>query len=217
MVLVDIAGEDEVTRSIIRKLIQVVCPGTISVGMERPFRGSQVKRETPRLNALAVQVPVVLLADLDAEPCPVTSRQLWLEGGEIHPGFLFRFARDEAESWLLADREGLAAYLHISPERIPLPSPESRLRPNELEIRPPMKSSLFLMRELAANSPLSNLRNQLMPRHGASKGPAYNMALMPFIQSEWNPFAAEANSSSLARMIRALKKWGAYVTGINTP
>ena len=207
-----IVGEDPVTRQVIKKLLQETCPDGFSILREDPLRGSEVKKLTPNYNALAASVPVILLADLDNNNCPPAEQAAWLNNQPKHPNFMFRFAVDEAESWLLADRNGLADYLGIDATKIPEPSALRPREPHNFEIRPRYKTSLFLMRELAAISPKTELKRQLTPLDNTSKSSEYNLALLPFIDRYWNVKDALVNSYSLKKMVLRLQEWCAQNT-----
>lgn len=202
-----IVGEDLVTRQVIKKLLQVTCPEGFNIIREDPVRGSEVKKLTPNYNALAASFPIILLADLDNNNCPPTEQAAWLNNQPKHPHFIFRFAVDEAESWLLADRQGFAAFLGIDVTQIPEPSPLRPREPYNLEIRPPYKTSLFMMRELASISPKAELKRQLTPLDRTSKSSEYNLAMLPFIDLHWNVQTAIENSYSLQKMVRRLQEW----------
>lgn len=202
-----IVGEDPVTRQVIKKLLLEICPEGFNVVREDPVRGSEVKKLTPNYNALAASIPVILLADLDNNNCPPSEQANWLNNQPKHSNFMFRFAVDEAESWLLADRTGFAAFLGIDASLIPKPSPSRAREPQNLEIRPKYKTSLFMMRELASNSSKPELKRQLTPLDQTSKSSEYNSALLPFIDQHWNVQTAIANSYSLQKMVRRLKEW----------
>lgn len=87
---------------------------------------------------------VLVALDMDAE-CPVGLVRIWLE----KPGntFLcFRVAVREVESWLLADRETLAAYLHVRSGRIPS-NPERLEDPKRVVIDVASRSTSRAIRE----------------------------------------------------------------------
>jgi hypothetical protein len=202
-----IVGEDPVTRQIIKRLLLETCPQGFNIIREDPVRGSEVKKLTPNYNALAADIPVILLADLDNNDCPPTEQAKWLNNRPKHPNFMFRFAVDESESWLLADRAGFAHYLGIEISNIPEPASLRPREPHNIEIRTAYKPSLFLMLELAARSPHTELRRQLTPLDKTSKSREYNLGLLPFIDSHWNVQNALDNSHSLQKMVRRLQEW----------
>ena len=201
-----IVGEDPVTRQVIKKLIHEICPNGLNIVREDPVRGSEVRRLAPNYNLLAATIPVILLADLDNN-CPPTEQADWLQNQPKHPNFMFRFAIDEAENWLLADRAGFAAFLGIDADLIPEPSALRPREPQNIEIRTRYKTSLFLMRELAAQSPNAELKRQLTPLDNTSKSSEYNSALLPFIDRHWDIHTALPNSRSLQKMVTRLQEW----------
>lgn len=207
MMDVIIVGEDAVTKAIIKRLLHEICPHGINVIREDPARGGEIRNKTPNYNRLAQSTRVILLADLDNAHCPATEIQNWLSNSPKHPHFLFRFAVDEAESWLLADREGMARFLGISDDLIPMPSLQNNREPHNLEVRIPYKSSQFLMLELVPNSSKSEIKEMLTPKDRLSKGPEYNTALVPFIERDWNVGSARTNSHSLDRMMTRIQEW----------
>ncbi|MCK6628900.1 MAG: hypothetical protein L6R45_27440 [Anaerolineae bacterium] len=113
-------------------------------------------------------------------------------------GMCFRVAVRAIESWLLADAEHLAAYLGISPTKIP-PNPD-------LEIDP--KTTLI---NLARLSHRKALRQEIVPRQGSGGrvGPGYTARLIEFVLSSdytWRPEVAIHHSESLKRCVTALQK-----------
>jgi hypothetical protein len=203
-----IVGEDAVTQAVIRRLINAICPEGISILREDPARGGQIKAMAEKYNRLAQNYRIILLADLDLADCPLTEQQAWLGGKERHPHFMFRFACDEAESWLLADRPGFARFLGVRQDLIPEATARNiRREPENREIRPRVKSSFFIMHELAPQSGREPIREGLIPKDRRSKGPMYNSTLIPFIQNDWNVETARQNSDSLNRMCVRLQEW----------
>lgn len=200
---VDIVGEDAVTQAIIKRLLSDFRPD-ISIGKIMPVRGGQIKTLAPNFNRL--ETPVILLTDLDNEECPPSLIRSWLNNVAVSETMLFRVACDEAENWLMADREGFAKWLSVDSKLIPQPTPASRRSP-QLEIRFRIKPSLFLMLNLAATSGNKQLKEQLMPRNGASKGPNYNTAIVPFINTFWNIQNAANNSHSLHKTITRIQNF----------
>ena len=73
----------------------------------------------PRLNQVAKALPVFMLTDLDSpNQCAPELIRSWIKG-EKHPRFFLRVAVMEVESWIMADRKGLAEFLSIPAHRIP--------------------------------------------------------------------------------------------------
>lgn len=129
-------------------------------------------------------LPVLLLTDLDSDPCPSAKITDWL-GHAPSSGFLFRICVREVESWLLADREAMASFLKIKVDHVPL-NPET--------LRDP-KGKLI---ELAQKAPRT-IRTGMTPIGRASIGPDYNELLQEFIRENWTVERAASASPSLAR------------------
>ena len=106
-----IATEDELSEVVVYRLIEETKHGlSVSVPMRAGGFG-YLKNKVTGLLKLAHNVPVFLLADLDTSVCPPALRENWLGTGVILPDdLLFRIAVREVEAWLLADREGFAAF-----------------------------------------------------------------------------------------------------------
>lgn len=201
--IIDIVGEDAVTQAIIEKLI-FEYRNDLIIDRRLPARGTQIKNLAPKYNLL--QSPVFLLADLDTYHCPPSLIQDWI-GQEAHNGnFLFRIAHEEAETWLMADRQGFSNWLNVDVDLIPQPQIIDK-RKGIQEIICPLKPSLFMMREIATHSPNEKLREYLLPIEGAKKGPGYNTAMLSFISNHWNTENAANNSYSLAKAIQRLREF----------
>lgn len=72
----------------------------------------------PRYVEQATHVqPVLCIADTD-DQCAVTLRAKWLPNAN-HARFVLRLVQSEAESWLLADREGFAKALAVPLNKLP--------------------------------------------------------------------------------------------------
>lgn len=108
---------------------------------------------------------------------------------------------------MLADRSGFAEFIGVGQELIPEATGAGRLQPENTEIRTSVKSSLFVMHQLAAISAKREIREALVPVNRSSKGPQYNSALVPFIENDWDIDAARQNSNSLNRMYSRLQEW----------
>jgi hypothetical protein len=116
-------------------------------------------------------------------------------------------AIDEAEAWLMADREGFADYFKIKLEDMPSSHQTKQgggKAVSEMDFS--YKSSMYLTHELIKKSRNSGFIEQLTPRKGAAKGPEYNSCILSFIQSKWNIDCARKNTDSLNRMIRRIEQ-----------
>ncbi len=139
--------------------------------------------------------PWVVLVDLDKDECPPSLRAEWLPDPAEH--MYLRVAVREIESWLLADRAGIAAFLGTSKDRIP----------RDVDALDDPKQTLI---DLARSSRRRAVREDMAPRpgSGAAEGPAYTSRMSEFVakggRGHWQPSSAAEASPSLARCIRAL-------------
>jgi len=143
------------------------------------------------------------LTDQDDAHCPPLMIAQWFGKEPLNKFMNFRIATTEAEVWLMADRINFSRWLKVDVEDIPEAVPiHKKTKYSELSF--PIKPSLYLMMKLAPKSKNIPLRDQLIPRDLARKGPAYNSALLPFIEYVWSPEAARKNSTSLDKAINRL-------------
>jgi len=108
--------------------------------------------------------------------------------------FLCRFAVNEVESWLLADRKGMAEFMRIPISRMPH-QPENETYPKRTLIN------------LARSSRNRRIREGIAPPpgHHADVGPQYMNLLQKFITDFWNIEAAMSSAQSLERCVRRLR------------
>jgi hypothetical protein len=200
---VDIVGEDPVTQAIIERLISDYRKDIV-IKERLPARGGQIKANAPKYNLL--ESPIIMLTDLDLYPCPPSLIADWFGATSINQNMLFRIAQEEAETWLMADREGFAKWLGVPIDILPIRKKIDKKKPI-YELICPIKPSLYMMLNIASNSPKAELKDLLTPKAGAKKGPGYNSALLPFIKNKWDVKNAASNSSSLSKAIARLKKF----------
>lgn len=150
-------------------------------------------RECARYNEAARHAgPILGLADLEQEPCPSGLIANHLPAGR-QPGFVVRIAERMIESWLLADRTRLSAYLRVSAARIS----------GDPETYPHPKQALV---DIARHSSRRDVREDIVPEEGSKGivGRGYTLRLGEFVRRHWMPLDAQRNSPSLARAITAI-------------
>lgn len=142
--------------------------------------------------------PWIVLVDLDDEyECAPSLRAAWLPVPSEH--MLLRVATRAIESWLLADRSSIAAFLNV---------PVSRVPRDVDDLDNPKKAVI----DLARRSRSRAIREDMVPRpgSGASEGPAYTSRMSEFVgrhgRGGWQPYTAAQVSPSLSRCIRALEE-----------
>lgn len=195
--------EGKTDEPVVRKLAADV---GLAVAEVLPMRGKgNLDQRLDGFNAAANGSPWFVLRDLDhdADCAPTYVEDLGLR---LAPWMVFRLAVRETESWLLADREGLARFLGVSPSRI-------SDRPDDLD---DPKQTLV---NVARASKKKAITQTLVPKEGdsASVGPLYETALIEFSSKHWDLVRASKRSPSLARARRALRdladRWSRHVRG----
>lgn len=200
-----VSGEDEVTVEVVKRLL-AYCSHEYVIKKVIPARGSEVKTKIGVLNKLSEKAPVVLLIDLDANDCAPLLKAKLLANDAKQMNFIFNIAVDEAESWLLADREGIASFLDVELDEIPT-SHLTKQSGNRalLEMDVPMKTSLVITHMIAPKSRSQLIRSTIASKDRKCKGNEYNSMIVPFIRNQWNIDAALQHSDSLQRMVSRLK------------
>lgn len=125
--------------------------------------------------------------------CPPDVVATWVPNR--HPKMLFRVVVREMESWLLADRNGLASYLSVKISNVP-DNPEQVLDPKRAIVN------------LARDSSSRLVRASLVPDNGstAQVGKLYTSEMQKFVNNKWNVNTARSNALSLDKCLRALEK-----------
>jgi len=139
------------------------------------------------------QQPCFILIDLDREECaPEALRSL---GVEPRGTLCVRYAVRAVESWLMADRNGLADFLGVGVNRFPV-APDS--------VEDPVKTLL----SAARRSRRRWVQEDLLPRPGSGRkrGPGYASRLIEFASHHWNLEEARRRSPSLERALACLER-----------
>ncbi|SMF95363.1 protein of unknown function [Methylomagnum ishizawai] len=190
-----LAAEDQLSIAVAEKLLLSIDPA-FEIEQPFPLRGNQeLKRRMAAFNNIARStLPVLVLTDLDAHPCPSALVQAWRGKERFSPNLLFRIAVRETEAWLLADRESFSAYTGIPIDKI-TQTPEDESDPKGELLR--------LIRRHCKNR---ELKAALLPTPGAAAkvGLGYNDALCRYVRGHWSPQSAAALAPSLVRAQRRI-------------
>jgi len=139
--------------------------------------------------------PVLALVDFaDTRlDCPPQVPSTWL--AERSSRLLLRVVVRELESWLLADRPGVARFLGISAALVPR-NPEQLPDPKQKFVN------------LARRSRRRRIHENIVPQEGASSivGPGYIAAVYEFVESFWNVQEALHYADSLYRCVERLRE-----------
>lgn len=121
----------------------------------------------------------MVLTDLRDAACPCIPEALSLYGtvGEPAPAFVFCFTVRELESWLLADKKGLAGFLRVSRKIFPA-APELVEYPKQVLL------------SFACRSRSSRIRNGVAREGKERPGPEYTSLLGEFVTKDWDIEAA---------------------------
>lgn len=193
---VNAAVEGDVDEAVLRALV-AKAGGRVSAVFGKAGKG-YLKEKIGAFNHAATHWPWVVLVDLDHDaPCPPEFVRTWVPARS--QGLCFRVAVREVESWLLADRRGVAGFLGV-PEAV-VPADADALDDPKSEIV-----------RLATRSRRRDIREDMAPRPGSrlSIGPLYSARLIEFVTDpvrRWDVDEARARSSSLERSVAALGRF----------
>lgn len=158
-------------------------------------RGKEpLDRDLRGFNSAAKGSPWFVLRDMDHDaPCPglLVSRLL----PHREPLMCLRIAVRAIESWLMADAETLAAFLHVPDSRIPA-NPEGEEDPKRA------------MMDLARRSTRPAIQKAMLPQRGVSRrtGPGYEASIIAYAERHWRADVAREKSPSLRRAVDALER-----------
>jgi hypothetical protein len=154
-----------------------------------------IKSNVDGFNQLARGTTILALVDLmdTQSECPVEVIEDWLP----HPNknMIFRLVVREIESWIMADRTGIAQFLGVRKQDIPS-------RPEQVE---DPKRRLV---NIARNTRFSRIKRLLVPAPSstATEGPAYTSEMQQFVRDRWDIERAMERAFSLRRCVRAVQR-----------
>lgn len=196
--------EDEPSASVLKRLVEYrnrVSGACIQLHDGFPtIRGGygNIRKNTVTYAKMARNgLRVIVVVDLDVEDCPPTLIRKWFSmkaGANIllPDSLVFRVAVREIESWIMADRAGLAHFLKIPVGNFPS-EPDT--------LRDPKRELLSIIRRKGRKS----WHREMLPQGPtASIGPAYNEKLCDFVTGFWSPEEASQRSPSLRKAMEAL-------------
>lgn len=190
--------EDVLSDSALRIILKTIAP-KIHIAATHGLQGNgYIRRKISSFNKSSRGGHAFLvLTDLDNGVCPSKLIQEWLPETK-ETNLLFRVAVREVETWLMADKNGMADFLFIPANHIP-DDVENIQSPKE-----------FLM-NAARRSSNRTIREDIPPRSNstAKTGPDYNGALIRFAGEHWNISNAKNNSASLQRAITCIENFAA--------
>lgn len=192
--LINVATEDEISEAVAVRLVDCIFGnGKVGDRLGRKGNGYLLKK-LPSFRQMANREPVLILTDLDDTNCAPSLLRQWSGGRAFPENLLVRIAVRETEAWLLADRDGMANLLGVSPKKIPA---------NPEELDDPKRFLLNL-----ARTAKREVRSELIPAKGAmaSQGLGYNRLLSSFVSTDWKIDEATDRSESLSKAVFRLRE-----------
>jgi hypothetical protein len=161
--------------------------------VERGF--GQLKVGIPKYRNASLDLPHVVLTDLDRYACPRELLTDW-RATQLPASMLLRIAVREVEAWLLADRAGIANFLNIPRTKVPT-DPETIADPKQTLVN------------LARKSRRRRLAEEIAPSAGSAApiGPMYNSHLSWFASTGWNVASARISAPSLDRTMNRIEQF----------
>jgi len=135
-------------------------------------------------------IPHVIFRDVDYDEgaCPVALRSaLSSKIPGDSPNLLIRIVDQCIESWMLADRRGIAEFCGVSPARVKIPASHHK------------SYLLSMFREAKLKDAVAHVDNEL------GFGPAYELHVQRFMTTAWNVERAADDSPSLRRALQRLR------------
>lgn len=135
-------------------------------------------------------IPHVIFRDVDYDEgaCPVALRSaLSSKTPGDSPNLLIRIVDQCIESWMLADRRGIAEFCGVSPARVKIPASHHK------------SYLLSMFREAKLKDAVAHVDSEL------DFGPAYELHVQRFMTTAWNAGRAADDSPSLRRALQRLR------------
>jgi hypothetical protein len=190
-----LAVEDELSGMVLRRLLAESNRGFVvdRLVVERGF--GQLKVGIPKYRSASRSLPHIVLTDLDRYACPSELLADW-RATRLPPSMLLRIAVREVEAWLLADRAGIASFLHVPKAKVPS-DPETIADPKQMLVN------------LARKSRRRRLAEEIAPCAGSAApiGPMYNSHLSEFASTGWNVVSARISAPSLDRAMSRIAQF----------
>jgi hypothetical protein len=197
-------AEDALSCAVMRRLVQHQNENAttgiyirFNPGFPEDKKGcGNLKKIIPKICKMAeAGIYTLVLTDLDAIECAPALIRKWFnldnKKPQVPENMIFRIAEREVETWLLADREGIASFLEIAPANFSL-NPDS--------LPDPKQHILNVLRSKGRK----RYHREMLPGKYSAIGSEYNPKLCEFVNNHWNIQRAQTSSKSLRRAIDSL-------------
>jgi len=183
---VALATEDQLSEALGKRLL--VDGGLNPTLLLRRNGSGYLRSNVSKWCEMARSLPVMLMTDLDRKKCASALIDEWFGTRQRPKNLLVRVAVREAESWVLADSEGLKRFLGVK---------SLGKLPTDCDIIPDPKQKLLEI----ARSARRDLKDDIVAAEGvaARQGLGYNARFSAFVAEDWSPERASRNSDSLRR------------------
>ncbi len=193
-IYINSAVEGELDKIVISRIIEYTGGLKISRTFVLHSKNKLIKRlKNYNEAAKNTKTPWFVLVDLDQHECAPSMLKEILPNRSLY--MCFRIAVRMVEAWLIADRQGIAEFLHISQNKVPK-DPEN------------LKDPKLALINLARMSRNKSIREDIVPKPDtkAKVGPLYIPRMQEFIDNTWNIQVAKSNAESLNRTLKCLHK-----------
>lgn len=192
-----VVGEDALCCALGERLVRECLPSWQLAAPPIDTKGvTSLRKELPRFAGFARSAhPVLCIADTDGA-CPLDLVQSWLPTGTLR--LVLRLAVPEAESWAMADPQGLAQALQVSEGKVPR---------NPDGVGDAKAEVLALARRSRSRSVRNEVVSALDPTR---QGSGYNLHLCSFVRLHWRVSIAVERSPSLQRAVRRVNALAVY-------
>lgn len=186
--------EDELSGACARRLLGVFGDKYLISHKYHGRGNGYIRKNILAFNNASKGIPFIVLTDLDQYRCPFELINDWMRCS-INKNLIFRVAVREVESWLLANREGVAELFGVPIKMIPQ-NPDLIADPKKILIN------------IAKKSKKKDVKCDIVPvGKNAAIGPAYNSRLSCFVDVKWDIKEAIVNSESLSRAYKRLSDY----------
>lgn len=188
MINVAVEGESdrEASKAVVMSAGRTVTKVVVAGGKSR------LDPKIPKYNEASRRANWVVFRDSDGQCPAILLQQLTAKITVWNSRFALRIAHSMTEAWLLADRDGFSDFFHLRPGQLPS-DPESLSHAKQTVLA------------LCSQSRSRALRGDLVTRDGQT-GPLYVTRINEFASTRWSVAAAAANSPSLSRAIRSIRR-----------
>jgi hypothetical protein len=184
-----VAVEDELSGAVLARLIAGFGYSIPQHNIHNARGNARLKAGMAKFKQASRVIPHIVLTDLDLISCAPALIADW-QATQLPPTLILRIAVREVEAWLLADKTGIAEFLHVDANKIPH-SPEILDNPKQALIN------------LARKSKKRKLARDIVPAKGSSApiGLLYNFHFINFVNTRWNIDQARLAAPSLDKAI----------------